>query len=232
MRFQDLNWKDVERYLENDNRIILITGATEQHAYLSLLTDILAPAKIALAAAEREGVLVAPPLNFGVSGIFAEFPGTITLSRETFENVLYEMVESLMHQGFSRFFILNGHGGNRLPSRVSELQDEGLIHVEWYDWWRENAVKHFENEIGLTVDHANWGENFPFTRVADLPQEVLQTAKPRINLELLEEGESMREVAGDGCYGGVYQISDELMMQLYLRVVDEVAGRLFAMRGE
>ena len=48
MRFQDLNWMDVERYLETDNRIMLITGATEQHAYLSLLTDI----RISLAANE------------------------------------------------------------------------------------------------------------------------------------------------------------------------------------
>lgn len=55
MRFQDLNWMDVERYLEHDNRVILITGATEQHAYLSLLTDILIPSRMALAAAEQEG---------------------------------------------------------------------------------------------------------------------------------------------------------------------------------
>ena len=65
MRLQDLNWMDVEQYLERDNRIILITGATEQHAYLSLMTDILIPSRIALAVAEQEGVLVAPPLNFG-----------------------------------------------------------------------------------------------------------------------------------------------------------------------
>ncbi len=232
MRFQDLNWKDVERYLENDNRVILITGATEQHAYLSLLTDILAPERIALAAAEREGVLVAPPLNFGVSGYFAEFPGTITLSRETFEIVVYEMVESLLHQGFSRFFILNGHGGNHLPPRVSDLQEEGLIRFVWYDWWRERAVKQFESEIGLTVDHANWGENFPFTRVTDLPQDVLNVTKPRINLERLEEGESMREIAGDGCYGGAYQISDTMMLQLFHRVVDEVTGHLANLRDE
>ena len=40
MHLADLNWMDVEHYLEHDRRIIAITGATEQHAYLSLLTDI------------------------------------------------------------------------------------------------------------------------------------------------------------------------------------------------
>ena len=51
MQLADLNWMDVERYLEQDDRIILITGATEQHAYLSLLTDIRIPQAIANAIA-------------------------------------------------------------------------------------------------------------------------------------------------------------------------------------
>ncbi|MER3458377.1 MAG: creatininase, partial [Chloroflexota bacterium] len=65
MRLEDLNWMDVESYLKQDDRIILVTGACEQHGYLSLLTDIRIPWAIATAVGEREGVLVAPPLNFG-----------------------------------------------------------------------------------------------------------------------------------------------------------------------
>lgn len=75
MRLQDLNWMDVEQYLETDSRIILITGATEQHAYLSLLTEILIPARLADAVSEQTGVLVAPPLNFGVSQFFWRVSG-------------------------------------------------------------------------------------------------------------------------------------------------------------
>jgi creatinine amidohydrolase len=108
MRLQDLNWMDVEKYLEQDSRIILVTGATEQHAYLSLFTDILVPSRLALAVADREGVLVAPPLNFGVSNHFSEFPGTVSLSQSTFELVLSEVVESLFHQGFTRFLSSTG----------------------------------------------------------------------------------------------------------------------------
>jgi creatinine amidohydrolase len=70
MRLEDMNWMDVEKYLEEDDRIILITGATEQHAYLSLLTDIIIPSKIAAAVAEREKVIIAPSLNFGYSRYF------------------------------------------------------------------------------------------------------------------------------------------------------------------
>lgn len=232
MRFQDLNWKDVESYLEHDHRVILVLGATEQHAYLSLMTDILIPSKIALAAAEREHVLIAPALNFGVSGMFAEFPGTIALSSETFEAVVYEMIETLMHQGFDKFFVLNGHSENKLPARVQDLQDEGLIELDWYDWWREAVVKQFEAEVGMTIDHANWGENFPFSRVSDLPAEIRSTTKPRINLELVDAGNGIREVAGDGNFGGAYQADDTLMNQLFWRVVEDVARRLQALNKD
>src|SRR5262247_279583 len=97
MRLQDINWMDVERYLQTDNRIILITGATEQHAYLSLLTDILIPSKIALAVAEREKVLIAPPFNFGQSEHFTTFPGTISISKQAFDGILTEIIQGLMY---------------------------------------------------------------------------------------------------------------------------------------
>ena len=39
MRFYDLNWEQVEAYLQRDDRVVLPVGSTEQHAYLSLRTD-------------------------------------------------------------------------------------------------------------------------------------------------------------------------------------------------
>ena len=140
MHLRDLNWMDVERYLESDNRILLITGATEQHAYLSLLTDIIIPERIADAVAKREKILIAPPLNFGYSRYFHEFPGTISFSHTTFDHAVLEIVESLLHQGFRKFFILNGHGGNRLPERLEDFKMDGIIQVQWYDWWRSDVA--------------------------------------------------------------------------------------------
>lgn len=222
MRLQDLNWMDVERYLEHDNRIILVTGATEQHAYLSLLTAVLIPSRIADAVAEREKVIVAPPLNFGVSQMFAEYPGTISLSRQTFELAVLEIVESLLHQGFRRFFIFNGHNGNVLPARLQDFQEEGVIRVVWYNWWESPAVQDFEAKYQLTLEHANWGENFPFNRVADSPRE----AKSPVTLEFTDYWQSVRDILGDGSFGGPYQIGDELMLELLMAVVDDAAARL------
>lgn len=222
MRLQDLNWMDVERYLETDTRIILLTGATEQHAYLSLMTDILIPQSLADAITTQENVLVAPPLNFGISRMFYEYPGTISFSKHTFDFALLEIVESLLHQGFRRFFILNGHGGNELPERLDDFQHEEIVRVRWYNWWQGDAAHTVAEKYNLQIDHANWGENFRFNRVADSPNEI----KAPVNTGLTDMGHSMRDVLGDGSFGGPYQVKDEIMQEMFNAVVVEAVGLL------
>lgn len=229
MRLEDLNWMDVERYLQTDDRIILVTGATEQHAYLSLLSDILIPAKIAAAVGDREKVLVAPSLNFGYSREFSYFPGTISITRQTFDLVLLEIVESLLHQGFRQFFIVNGHGGNLLPERLHDFVNEDELKVIWYDWRLGSAVRNFEYAQGVRFSHANWGENFPFTRVGEIP--VME--KPLLELpDEFEDPQAARDLLGDGSFGGPYQIDDAQMQALFDSVVDEAAGLLRQMSTE
>jgi len=221
MRLQDMNWMDVERYLESDDRIIIITGATEQHAYLSLLTDILIPEKIADAVAGREKILIAPPLNFGYSRYFAAFPGTISLTQSTFEIVLLEIFECLLHQGFRRFLFLNGHGGNLVPVRLMDFMEDDEITIVWYNWWREKAVHEFSAEHNIRLNHANWGENFPFNRLVASPEGVKDWVD---RLEDDNDIHNIRALLGDGSFGGPYQVDDALMNELFDRVVDEVAG--------
>lgn len=221
MHLADLNWMDVERYLEQDDRIILVTGATEQHAYLSLLTDIKIPEAIAAAVAEREGVLVAPPLNFGCSAHFMEFPGTISLTEDTFARVLIEIIQSLLQHGFGGFLILNGHGGNHPPEALAEMQREmETLRIVWYDWWHSEIVQQLGEELGAVPDHANWLENFPFTRVAEVPQEE----KTPPDFDAMGSHLSRREALGDGSFGGPYRMPDDVMSRLFDSIVDEAAA--------
>lgn len=227
MHLADLSWMDVERYLEHDRRIIAITGATEQHAYLSLLTDIKVPHAIASVLAERSGVLVAPPLNFGCSAYFMEYPGTITLSEETFGRVLAEVVHSLAYHGFRGVLILNGHGGNQPPASLEAVEDEFPdLRWHWYEWWKGEAARQIGEYVKHKPNHANWLENFPFTRVGDVPRDV----KPEPALNQLGPDASFRSILGDGSYGGPYQMSEEIMARLFDNVVAEAEGLLASLK--
>ena len=50
MRIVDMNWKQVEQYLETDDRCVLPIGSTEQHGFLSLCTDAILAERVAIEA--------------------------------------------------------------------------------------------------------------------------------------------------------------------------------------
>ncbi len=221
MFFEDLNWMDVESYLQGDDRLIFVTGATEQHAYLSLLTDIHIPTSLAAAIAKRMNVLVAPPMNFGVSGYFGEYPGTISITQQTFDMVMTEVITGLVQQGFRRVLILNGHGGNMFPHGLEALVNEtDGVQIKWHNWWQSPVAQKFMEDAALNGSHANWMENFPFTRVAEVPK----GSKPLIRSDvlLMNSSQSFRSMLGDGSYGGRYQMPDEFMDRFFNLLVDEI----------
>ena len=84
MRVHDLNWMQLEAYLERDERIVRPLGSTEQHAYLSLATDSILAERIAVEAAEPLGVPVLPALAYGLTPYFAAFPGSPSVREETY----------------------------------------------------------------------------------------------------------------------------------------------------
>src|SRR5690242_265692 len=91
MRVRDLNWMQLEAYLERDDRIVLPLGSTEQHAYLSLETDNALAERVAVEGAEPLGVPVLPVLAFGVAPGFAAYPGSPSVSQETYVTFLNDL---------------------------------------------------------------------------------------------------------------------------------------------
>jgi len=77
---------------------------------------------LSLKAAEKaECALVAPPIYYGMSAHHMDFPGTITLSPHTLEQIAYEVTSSLIKHGFRKIVFENGHGGNT-PALESAAQ--------------------------------------------------------------------------------------------------------------
>ena len=107
---------EAARALGNAEVALIPVGATEQHGpNMTLETDTVVAYQLALrtAAALHPRAVVAPPLPYGVSYHHMHFPGTMTLSPETFQAVMLEAVESLGQHGVERFFIIDGHAGNQ-----------------------------------------------------------------------------------------------------------------------
>jgi creatinine amidohydrolase len=223
-RIRDCNWMQVAEYLERDDRIVLPLGSTEQHGYLSLETDNILAERVSAEAAEPLGVLVLPAVPYGLTPSFAAFPGSPTLRLETFVAVLRDLLDSLYGQGFRRFLLVNGHGGN-LPG--------GSLGREWaathpdaqalfHSWWSSDRVQAAAREIDPEPSHANWFENFPWTRLAgvELPEgrkSPLDQAAYRV-----AGPAQVRELLGDGVFEGAYELPDEQVEQVWHTGVEEV----------
>lgn len=221
MRLEDLNWMDVERYLERDDRLILTLGACEQHGYLSLLTDIKIPQTLADLASSRTGVLVAPSLNFGISPYFLSYPGTLSLSVNTMNAAIEEIIRSAYGQGFRRILALNGHGGNEpVRSHLNEVNNDlPDLRLAWYDWWDSHAVEAVAIRHNIKPAHANWVEAFSFTIVSELPGE--SKPPPQVPSAILD-ARTARRVYGDGSFGGPYRVHDEIMEEVLNAALEDV----------
>lgn len=224
MNYSALNWKQIEAYLAEEDRLMLVLGATEQHGYLSVLTDVLIPQALAEAAASQTGVLAAPALPFGSSPYFLAYPGTISLRMSTLLAALEDVLRSAYRQGFRKFLVLNGHGGNRGAKAVLDEVANQLAGLQayWYDWWMAPVVQEIAAKHGLATSHANWSEAFSFTRVTDLPE----GEKPFPGTSASFDAMQVRQHFGDGSFGGHYQAPDAVMEEVFAACLQEVVGLL------
>jgi creatinine amidohydrolase len=220
MRLEDLNWLDVEEYLKQENRLMLVLGATEQHGFLSLLTDVRIPLALADAASQVSGVLVAPALNFGCSPYFLAYPGTFSLRVSTLIALAEDLVRSAYGSGFRQVLVLNGHGGNS-PARAQLMEIAASLpemQMRWYDWWLSHSVEEVALKYNLKPAHANWLEAFPFTIVGELPE----APKTPPYVPGIMSPKTAREVYGDGSFGGPYQANDEVMHELFASALQDI----------
>ena len=217
MLISDSNWFQVEKNLSENDQCVLPLGCTEQHAYLSLATDSILAQKISFEAALPLGVPVFPVLSYGLTPTFADFPGTLGLTIDTYGRVLHDLLDGVFYQGFRRIVIVNGHGGNSpVRARVSEwLRQNPDAKVKWHDWWNAPQTWAAVQATDFNASHASWMENFPWTRLASV--DMPDVEKPMTLTDKLRvlSPTQMRQNIGDGNFGGRYFRTDEEMLTIW-----------------
>lgn len=152
MYMSDLSMTTFNQMKENVDTIILPIGMVEAHGpHCSLATDILIPREFLrrLDPIIGKKVIIAPEISYGHSWENSPFPGTISISNETFSNYVYEIAEGFLKQGFKKIVLFNGHGGNQsslknVAERIAEL-DGVVLSINWWVDYRD--------EIKTIVDH-------------------------------------------------------------------------------
>lgn len=139
-------WQEVEAYLQQSQGIILPIGSTEQHGPTGLIgTDAISAEAIARGVGEATQAIVAPTINVGMALHHTAFPGTISLRPSTMIQLVKDYITSLTKAGFTKFYFINGHGGN--IATLKAAFSETYAHLE--DLQVHNAHK-------VQCQVANW----------------------------------------------------------------------------
>ncbi len=183
--FAELNREQI-RAAAKDSLVVLPIGATEQHGpHLATGMDYFTVESIARTAATIAGeqipIVVTPALPFGSSHHHFVFGGTMSLSTETYFRVLFELTESLVTDGFTRIFLLNGHGGNHELAQLA-VRDIALKHPVraaagsyWYMAW--DALVGVDAHLGRRLPgHAG---DFETSIMLSLRPELVAADRPR-----------------------------------------------------
>jgi creatinine amidohydrolase len=223
MRVAQMNWMQLEAQAKRDDRCLLPIASTEQHAYLSLCTDVILAERVATEAAELADVPVFPAIPFGLAAGFTAFPGTVSLRLATFALLLEDVLDSLYRGGFRRILVVNGHGGNAPAGTVfAEWMNRNPgTKVRLHDWWRAPKTWEAVMAIDRRASHASWMENFPWTRIQGVVQPDGVKAQVPPAALAGANADRVRALVGDGNYHGLYERSDDEMLEIWRVAVAE-----------
>lgn len=115
MRFHEMTAPEIRQVARDKTLVLAPIAACEQHSqHLPTYTDTILVTAVAEGAEGRlhERVLLLPTLWFGASHHHLRFGGTLSAGVDTHIDMLCDLVEPLLHDGFERLLLLNGHGGN------------------------------------------------------------------------------------------------------------------------
>lgn len=223
VRVADLNWMQIEAQAKRDDRCVLPLGSVEQHAYLSLATDVILSERVAQEAAEPLGIPVFPVLAYGLTPGFLDFPGSISLRLSTYAALLGDIFDGFYRSGFRRIILVNGHGGNSPAQNFATewLDAHPDASIRLHNWWAAPQFQAAVQAVDPAASHASWMENFPWTRLAGVA--MPNKLKPPFNAAEYQAASpaKRREILGDGNFHGLYQRPDEEMHRLWQVGVEE-----------
>jgi len=211
------------------------TASTEQHnEHLAMVMDTAGVLLVAQQAALRlyPRVIVATPVSIGVSLHWMDRKGTLTLRKEIFQEVVYDICDSLRIHGFTSILILNGHGGNVAPLRekMEDFRSRLGIKLEMCSYWDSISANQRKEFVDSGVVPGHSAEFETAIALAAFPDRVRYTGVDYDKAKLTIKSEADRKQ--DREYFAQSKLATaEKGERIIAHAVDWVTGKLKEMMG-
>ncbi|MFQ5637151.1 MAG: creatininase family protein [bacterium] len=134
-----ISWQEFQDFVpEKIETVLLPVGTLEPHGVLPNGSDNLAPEAMAGELAARLNALIAPTLNYGVTGSMKAFPGAFAISEKAYRLFIADIFQGLAKNKFINIIVLNGHGGPQtaiLRSEADNASQKYRVRILVINWW-------------------------------------------------------------------------------------------------
>lgn len=231
MYVMDHPWVDFDGLRNQTDLAIIPTGAVEVYGpHLPTGTDSIVVTAVAKRVGEALGAPVLPTLTVGFSRSLGDFPGTLTISTDTFRAYIQETAESVIDWGFKRILFINSHRGNIGPigEVAMALQSERGVRCAQVFWW--DYVAALSADLVDTGRHANGhaGEVGTSIMLHLAPDLVVrdrikdQTPTDEVAYADITQYKGMHARSSTGCTGNPEAATEEKGAEMVKRGVERI----------
>lgn len=186
---ENMIWPEVEKALHGIKIAVIPVGSCEQHGPNStFVTDTARAYAFSKMLGERIGeeLLICPPVTYGISTHHMSFPGTITLTCETYIKVLVDIGVSIHAHGIPKIVFVNGHGGNAssLGAAITDLKYRYGIDAYYTSMGFALFEEGITPEMGWSEKRGHASESETSQAMALCPEVVRET---RVKGEVVED---------------------------------------------
>lgn len=148
-RFEEVCGFEVQQIASEHALALLPLGSLEYHGpHNPLGSDSIIVSGIAERVAARSNALLFPTVTFTqCPAQTAHFQGTFSVRPEVMTAYFADILRNILHLGFRKVFILNGHDGNIGPGRgaiaqvADETKDSTLLLASWWEFLPLETMK-------------------------------------------------------------------------------------------
>jgi len=231
-KFQNQTWEEAREAIARGVVVILPVGSTEAHGpHLPLATDVIISEEMSRRAAEKlsaRGIetLVLPAISYSVTEFSVDFPGTISIKKETASALIRDICTSLYEQGARLIAIANSHLEPEHVASINEAieavkQETGRA-VAFPDKRRRRWAEKLTEEFRRGDCHAgSYETSLVMAARPELVREDIRQSLERVPISIAEkikEGASnFTEAGGTEAYfgdpRGASQVEGEAMYE-------------------
>ncbi len=235
--FQNLTWKEAREAIRRGVVAILPIGSTEAHGpHLPLATDVIISEQMSRYAAEKlkgQGIetLVLPALSYSVTDFSSDFPGTISIRKETAAALIHDICVSLYEQGARLVVIANSHLEPEHVASINEAidkvkQETGHI-VAFPDKRKRRWAEKLTEEFRRGDCHAgSYETSLVMAARPELVNEEIRQSLDRVPISIaqkIREGaRSFTEAGGTEAYFGDPQAASREEGEAMYRVLSDM----------